>query len=67
VKESESELSRARARVGVRARARARARAKVRARATVDLLQRGEDAQDALNCRSLSAKDSLIIGLFYGK
>ena len=31
------------------------------------LTQCGEDAQDALSCRSLFSKESLIIGLFCGK
>jgi len=31
------------------------------------LLQGGEDSQDALSCRSFSAKEPLIIGLFSGK
>jgi len=37
--------------------------------ASVCIIQSGEDsdAQNALNCRSLSAKESLIIGLFCGK
>ena len=34
----------------------------------VDLnIQCGEDAYDALSCRSLAAKEPLIIGLFCGK
>jgi len=33
----------------------------------VALLQGGENAQNALNCRSLSAKEPLITGLFCGK
>jgi len=33
----------------------------------VSPLQGGEDAQDALCCRSLSAKEPRIIGLFCGK
>jgi len=31
------------------------------------LTQEGEDARDALSCRSLFAKEPLIIGLFGGK
>jgi len=30
-------------------------------------IQVGEDAQDAFSCKSLSAKEPLIIGLFCGK
>jgi len=30
-------------------------------------IQGGDDASDALSCRSLAAKESLIIGLFCGK
>ena len=31
------------------------------------MIQDGEDAQDALSCRSLSTKEPLIVGLFCGK
>ena len=31
------------------------------------IVQGGEDAEDALNCRSLSAKEPLITGLFCGE
>jgi len=31
------------------------------------ITQGGEDAYDASSCRSLSAKEPLLIGLFYGK
>ena len=30
-------------------------------------VQGGEDAKNAMSCRSLSAKEPLVIGLFYEK
>jgi len=69
-REREKERERRRERESEKERGREREREREREQANRKghtLKTGGEDAYDALNCRSLSAKELLITGLFCGK